>query len=110
MTTGDRVGCQHGGIIRCTSRAMRTLGLRVKSGCVVGVVIRTAASGWEVERRLELALTEGSDHYARFPLHPLIELEGPRAERVSRAAVATVKAVSRRVLAAAFKELGPLAA
>jgi hypothetical protein len=86
---------------------VRTLGLRVKSGIAVVTVIEGDASSWRPVHVGQVALTAPVGQYARFPYHPLIEMDSERGPAVSREAVATVHSESRRELARALKSIAP---
>lgn len=46
--------------------------------------------------------------FARFPFHPLVELKGQKAVTTSREAVAAVRSVARRELAALLAAILPI--
>jgi hypothetical protein len=88
---------------------MKTLGLRVKSGYAIAVVVSGDRLSWNIDHRCEIPLSPHGDKYARFPFHPLIELEGPAAARMSRSAVAAVRAQSKRQMSAFLKSSDSIA-
>ena len=79
---------------------VKVVGLRVRSGFAVALAAEASVPSWKVRecRRLPLAPEKG--RYARFPYHPLIELEGRRGTATSQGAVADVRRVARREVAA----------
>jgi hypothetical protein len=88
---------------------MRTLGLLVKSGLAISVQIEEAdAAFWRVLRRDDVLLTAESGPYARFPFHPLIELDSPAGLAASRDAVAIVRAESKRRLRVLLESVAPI--
>ena len=90
-------------------RRMKTIGLRVKSGFVIAVVADGSAGSWQIKRCEKVPLMSGALEYARFPFHPLIDLEPAKGAEVSRQAVNDVHTASRKQLAAFFESAGPLA-
>jgi hypothetical protein len=89
---------------------MRAIGIRVKSGFAIAVVVAKERMRWHVERRDEILLTEDAGPYGRFPFHPLIELAGENATDASRRAVAAVRAASKKHLAAFLDSVGEVEA
>jgi len=87
---------------------MNTVGLRVKSGFAVAIAVSGDADSWRIEQRREVALTAGYGTYARFPYHPLIELEGNPGATASRKAVAIVKSTAKKQMAALLDSLGAI--
>jgi hypothetical protein len=87
---------------------MRVLGLKVRTGFAVGVIVAGRRSDWRLEGRLELKLCEGED--SRFPFHPLIELPPPEGSRVSRRLVAGVERAAERYVGTALKDRPSLTA
>jgi hypothetical protein len=89
---------------------MRVLGLKVRSGLAIGVLVDGSVGAFRVLCRLELPLTHGQDHYARFPFHPLIEIPGDAGVALSAAAVEDVKTAAREVAGPMIDQLGSIAA
>jgi hypothetical protein len=87
---------------------MRVLGLRVKTGLAVGVIVAATRGGFKIERRVDMPLTDGDGKYARFPYHPLIELGGEAGVSASLEAVAHVQKSAARLIGAALSTLGPI--
>jgi hypothetical protein len=87
---------------------MRALGLRVKSGSAIAVIVEGDARSWCVTRREEILLTAPTGEYARFPYHPLLELDSEAGAEASLAAVATIRSESRRRLAATLGMFGAI--
>jgi hypothetical protein len=88
---------------------MKALGLRVKSGFAIAIVASGDEQGWTILSRHQVPLTDGTDAYARFPLHPGLELEASAAQVASSAAVAAIKAAAQREIAGLVKSLQPIA-
>jgi hypothetical protein len=89
---------------------MRILGLRVKTGYAIGVLVEGRRGAWAVAQRFDLPLSDASVGYARFPYHPLVEMPGEPGLEASRAAVAGVKSAAARQLRQAFAGLPPISA
>jgi hypothetical protein len=89
---------------------MNTVGLRIRSGFAVAVVACGSAGGWSVGCCRKVMLTDEAVPFARSPFHPLIDLDREEGERVSRRAVATVQAASRRQMAEFLRSAGPIRA
>jgi hypothetical protein len=87
---------------------VRTLGLRVKSGIAIVAVIEGDPKSWRVVHAGQVSLTSAVGQYARFPYHPLVELDSERGAALSREAVAVVRSESGRQLAGALKSLEPI--
>jgi hypothetical protein len=87
---------------------VRAVGLRVKSGSAVIVVIEGEPESWRVAHAGQVPLTAPVGQYARFPYHPLIEMESERGQAASQQAVAVVRSESRRQLAGALRSLEPI--
>jgi hypothetical protein len=90
--------------------ARRALGLRVKSGFAIVVAVEGDAAAWRVIQCEHVWLTAEGGPFARFPYHPLIELDPEAGAEASRAAVATVRSEAKVQLARLLKQLGPAAA
>ena len=88
---------------------MRVLGLKVRSGFAIGVIVDGRSSSWKIERRLDATLTAGEEHYARFPFHPLVDIGGEAGAAESRRCVAVVETAARRALDALLPTVAPLA-
>jgi hypothetical protein len=87
---------------------VKALGLRVKSGVAVVAVIEGEPKSWRVVHAGQVALTAPVGQYARFPYHPLIDMDSERGPTVSREAVAIVRSESRGHLARLLKSLAPI--
>jgi hypothetical protein len=74
---------------------VRILGLRVRSGFAVGVLVQGTAAAWRVERRMDLPLTMGQGEYARFPFHPLIDMDAAAGAAASEQALADVRSADK---------------
>src|SRR5579863_1623297 len=87
---------------------MQAVGFRIRSGVAIAVVIAGSPATWEVSlsRTVDLCPKEGK--LARFPYHPLVELEGDAGAAASRKAVDAVRGVARRELQGLLSALGPL--
>ena len=88
----------------------KTLGLRVKSGYAIAIVVSGVvgdAKAFKVERRAEIPLTDNSEH-GRFPYHPLIDLPGDEGVTASRRAVQTVQSVAQKELATFLESVGKI--
>jgi hypothetical protein len=79
---------------------VKVVGFRVRSGFAVAAVVDALPQSWNMLECRRLALAPQKGRYARFPYHPLIELEGPRGAAKSRSAVADVRRVARGEVAA----------
>ena len=88
---------------------MRAAGFRVKSGFAVAAIVSGTASEWRIEFCRDVMLAPASGRFARFPFHPLVELEGEEAHAESRAAVAAVRATAKRELTAFFESVAAVA-
>jgi hypothetical protein len=89
-------------------RCVRALGVRVRSGFAITVLVDAPGCSWRVLDRRKVKLCPDTGEYARFPFHPLIELEGRRAANKSRVAVAAVRSVARREVARLLSALLPV--
>lgn len=87
---------------------MKAVGLRVRSGLALCVVIEGTCESWRVLESRALRLSPAGEGFARFPFHPLIEIGGPEGSAVSRKAVAAVRITARREMAALLADLGAL--
>jgi hypothetical protein len=87
---------------------MRALGLRVKSGSAIIAVIDGEPTAWRVVHCGQVLLTVPAGPYARFPYHPLIEMDAESGRAASREAVAIVRSESRKQLGSLLKSLAPL--
>jgi hypothetical protein len=87
---------------------VRTAGFRVRSGFAIAVVIQGSARSWQVQACRKVLLCADDGPYARFPFHPLVEMEGSKAAMASRKAVAVVRRVARREMAALLAAVGPI--
>jgi hypothetical protein len=79
---------------------VKVIGFRVRSGFAVAAVVDASPQSWSVLECRRLPLAPHKGRYARFPYHPLIELEGSRGAAKSQSAVADVRRVARREVAA----------
>ena len=79
----------------CYASPVRIIGLRVRSGFAVGVLLLGDVAAWRVERRMDLPLTRGQGEYARFPFHPLIDLDAVAGAAVSEQALCDVRSAGR---------------
>jgi hypothetical protein len=89
---------------------MRTVGFRVKSGFAIAAIVNGTARNWRIESCREVMLAPETGRFARFPFHPLVELEGEPAVAESREAVAAVQASAATHLASFLESAGALAA
>jgi hypothetical protein len=87
---------------------MRALGLRVKSGLAIIAVIDGEPTSWRLVHCGQVLLTVPAGPYARFPYHPLIEMDPESGRAASREAVAIVRSESRKQLGSLLKSLAPL--
>jgi hypothetical protein len=87
---------------------MRAIGLRVRSGVAIAAVLEGSVSSWRVTecRKIELCPPEG--HFARFPYHPLIELDEQAGAAASRQAVQAIRRVAAREMHALLGASGAL--
>jgi hypothetical protein len=67
----------------------------VRSGFAVGVLVQGDTDAWRVERRVDLPLTLGQGEYARFPFHPLIDLDAAAGASVSEHALSDVRSAGK---------------
>jgi hypothetical protein len=88
---------------------MRVLGLKVRSGFAIGVIVDGHRAAWKLERRLDVLLTAGDEHFARFPFHPLVDLGGDVGEAESRRFVSRVEDAAGKSLSALLPAIAPLA-
>jgi hypothetical protein len=77
---------------------MRALGLRVRSGWAVLAVIDGEPKSWRVAHCDQVPLAPPQGKYARFPYHPLIEMDPQAGHVASREAVAMVRSESQKQL------------
>jgi hypothetical protein len=87
---------------------VRAIGFRVKSGSAVVTVIEGDSDSWRVVHAGQVALTALVGQYARFPYHPLIEMDSESGPAASREAVAIVRSESRLQLASTLNSLDPI--
>jgi hypothetical protein len=87
---------------------MKALGLRVKSGSAIIAVIDGEPKSWRLVHCGQVLLTVPAGPYARFPYHPLIEMDAESGRAASREAVAIVRSESRKQLGSLLKSLAPL--
>ena len=88
---------------------MKTLGLRIRSGLAIAVAVSGDERAWTILSRHEVALTDGTGQYARFPFHPVLEMESASAaEKATREALAAIKATTKQEIAALVQALQPL--
>ncbi|HET9390673.1 MAG TPA: hypothetical protein VFO44_13570 [Steroidobacteraceae bacterium] len=85
---------------------MRAVGLRVRSGVALCVVIEGSSESWRVVASRAVRLSPDGDGFARFPFHPLVELGGPAGIAASRKAVAAVRITARRQMATLLADVG----
>lgn len=88
---------------------MRVLGLKVRSGFGIGIIVGGRRATWKIERRLEVPLTAGNAHYARFPFHPLVDIGGAAGDAESQRYVSMVENAAKASLAALLPTIAPLA-
>jgi hypothetical protein len=89
---------------------MRAIGLRVRSGLAVVVLVEGLDSSWRVLESRQVVLCADDGPYARFPFHPLVQLQGEAAVLESRKAVASVRKTAQRELSLLLEAIGPLEA
>lgn len=77
---------------------MRALGFRVRSGSAVLAVIDGGPKSWRVVHCSQVPLAPPQGKYARFPYHPLIEMDPQAGHVASREAVAMVRSESQKQL------------
>jgi hypothetical protein len=77
---------------------MRAFGLRVRSGSAVLAVIDGVPKSWRVVHCSQVPLAPPQGKYARFPYHPLIEMDPQAGQVASREAVARVRSESQKQL------------
>ncbi|HEY2686712.1 MAG TPA: hypothetical protein VGI93_24575 [Steroidobacteraceae bacterium] len=87
---------------------IRVLGLKVRSGFATGVIVDGQRDSWKIDRRLQVPLTAGDEHYARFPFHPLVDIAGGAGEEQSRRFVERIEAAAGRSLDSLLPNLAPL--
>ena len=85
---------------------MKAIGLRVRSGFAIAVVIEGSVQSWRVQHACKVPLCVQGIPYARFPYHPLVELGGSKGEAESRRAVAAVRSAARLEIAALLAAIG----
>ena len=90
---------------------MKTLGLRIKSGFAIAVIVSGERRSWAIVSRHDVPLTDGTDQYARFPFHPALEMESPAAAKAAtKRALATIESTAEREIAALVGSAQPLEA
>ena len=88
---------------------MKTLGLRIKSGFAIAVIVSGEQRSWAILSRHEVPLTDGTDQYARFPFHPALEMESPAAAKTAtKRALASIDSTAKREIAALVTSAQPL--
>jgi hypothetical protein len=79
---------------------VRGVGLKIRSGFAVAVVVERRGAVFSVELRHVVALSAEDLPQSRFPYHPTIEMPAPRGDEVSKEAVAAVRRVAAREMKA----------
>jgi hypothetical protein len=88
---------------------VKTLGLRIKSGFAIAVVVSGEPRAWVIVSRHDVALTDGTDEYARFPFHPAIEMASAAAAKAAtKRALAAIESTAKREIAALVASAQPL--
>jgi hypothetical protein len=88
---------------------VRGVGLKIRSGFAVAVVVERRGEEFSVESRQVVALSSEALPQSRFPYHPTIEMPAPRGDEVSNEAVAAVRRVAAREMKAFLEEAGGVA-
>ena len=88
---------------------MKGVGLKIRSGFAVAVVVERRGDGFSVESRQVVALSSEALPQSRFPYHPTIEMPAPRGDAVSNEAVAAVRRAAAREMKAFLENAGSLA-
>lgn len=89
---------------------MRVVGLRVRSGVTLCVLIEGSKESWHVLASCEVRLSPEGGKFARFPFHPTVELERRAAAAESRRAVAAIQMTARREMSSVLADLAPIEA
>ncbi len=88
---------------------MKGVGLKIRSGFAVAVVVARRANEWSVESRQVVALSSKDLPQSRFPYHPSLEMAAPRGDEVSKEAVTAVRRVALREMKAFLESAGEVA-
>lgn len=85
---------------------MKGVGLKIRSGFAVAVVVERRGNEFSVESRQVVALASEELPQSRFPYHPTVEMPAPRGEEVSKEAVAAVRHAAAREMKAFLERAG----
>ena len=85
---------------------MKGVGLKIRSGFAVAVVVQRRGNEFSVESRQVVALSSEELPQSRFPYHPIVEMPAPRGDEVSKEAVAAVRRVAAREMKAFLERAG----
>jgi hypothetical protein len=88
---------------------VRGIGLKIRSGFAVAVVVQRRGTEWAVESRQVVALSAEDLPQSRFPYHPTIEMPAPRGDEVSKEAVAAVRRTAVREMKGFLESAGSVA-
>jgi hypothetical protein len=88
---------------------VKGVGLKIRSGFAVAVVVERRGEEFSVESRQVVRLSSEDLPQSRFPYHPTIEMPAPRGDEVSREAVATVRRAAAREMKAFLENAGSVA-
>jgi hypothetical protein len=89
----------------CSPR-VKGIGLKIRSGFAVAVVVERLGSEFSVESRQVVALSSEELPQSRFPYHPTVEMPAPRGEETSKAAVAAVRRAAAREMKVFLEKAG----
>lgn len=70
------------------------------------MLLEGSRQSWRVLDSRELTLSPEGGKFARFPFHPLVELQGPAALTENRKATAAVRVKARQAMASLLGDLG----
>src|SRR5262245_20373718 len=87
---------------------MRGIGLKIRSGFAVAVVVERSGKQVAVESRHVVLLSSKELPQARFPYHPTIEMPLPRGDEVSAEAVADVRRTAAHEMKAFLEAAGDI--
>jgi len=99
-------GSDFGSRREATIARVRGVGLKIRSGFAVAVVVERRGDEFSVESRRVVALSSEELPQSRFPYHPTVEMPAPRGEAVSNEAVAAVRRTAAREMKAFLEASG----